>query len=544
VRRVLAVFTILVAAGALAFVAMGAKSDDGGAYKVRAIFDNAGFVIPGEDVKVAGVKVGTIDSLDVTSDQKAAVVLNITDPGFQDFRQDANCIVRPQSLIGERFVECNLTQKRAAGAPLPPPLKQIKSGPGKGEYYLSVQHTSKTVDIDLIGDIAREPERQRLSLILNELGTGVAGRGKDLNDVIKRADPALKNVDDLLQILATQNRTLQELAKNSDTVLAPLARDRVKVASAIANSNKVAAATASRRGDLEADIQRLPAFLSQLKPTMTRLGALSDEMTPVLNDLDAVAPQVNRLIIQLGPFSQAATPAVTTLGEAAEVGTPAVIAARPVIAKLRKLANVARPVAGTLANVLESLQRTHGIERLMDYTFYQVSAINGFDSIGHYLRAGLIVNSCSTYSTRPVPGCQARFPNAPFTASSASAASAEPHDKVLQATAAALAKALGTEMAKAKAQQKRSTKGGAKSGKESSNGGDGDVAQGGGGTPGRTSPSSTATPAPTGTPETQPAAPAATPGAPAPAPAATPAPSGNSQGSTGALLDYLFGKDG
>jgi phospholipid/cholesterol/gamma-HCH transport system substrate-binding protein len=549
VRRVLAVFAVLVAAGALAFVAMGAKSDGGGAYKVRAIFDNAGFVIPGEDVKVAGVKVGTIDSLDVTKGQKAAVVLNITDPGFQDFRQDASCIVRPQSLIGERFVECSLTQKRAPGAQLPPPLKKIQDGPGKGEYYLSVQHTSKTVDIDLIGDIAREPERQRLSLILNELGTGLAGRGKDLNDVIKRADPALKNVDDVLQILASQNRTLQQLAKNSDTVLAPLARDRVKVASAIANSNKVAAATASRRGDLEADIQRLPAFLTQLKPTMTRLGALSDEMTPVLNDLDAVAPQVNRLIIQLGPFSQAATPAVTTLGQAAEVGTPAVIAARPVIAKVRKLANVARPVAGTLADVLESFQRTHGIERLMDYTFYQVSAINGFDSIGHYLRAGLIVNSCSTYSTTPVPGCSARFPNAPFSASSASAASAEPHDKVLQATAAALAKALGTEMAKAKAQQKRSTKGGAANAGNGGrgNGGNGDATRGGspGGsatTPSQTTPSSTATPAPSGTPGAQPVAPAATPGAPAPA--ATPAPSGGSGGNTGALLDYLFGKDG
>ena len=31
---------------------------------MRAIFDNASFIIPGEDVKVAGVKVGTIDSLD------------------------------------------------------------------------------------------------------------------------------------------------------------------------------------------------------------------------------------------------------------------------------------------------------------------------------------------------------------------------------------------------------------------------------------------------------------------------------------------------
>ena len=43
----------------------------------------------------------------------------------------------------------------------------------------------------------------------------------------------------------------------------------------------------------------------------------------------------------------------------------------------------------------------------MDYVFYQVAAINGFDSFGHYLRAGLIVNTCSTYATDPAPGCTA-----------------------------------------------------------------------------------------------------------------------------------------
>jgi ABC-type transporter Mla subunit MlaD len=539
-RRVLAVFTILLAAGALAFVATGAKSDSGGSYKVRAIFDNAGFVIPGEDVKVAGVKVGTIDSLDVTKQEKAAVVLSITDPGFQDFRQDASCTIRPQSLIGERFVECNLTQKHAPGEQLPPPLKKIKDGPGKGEYYLSVQHTSKPVDIDLIGDIAREPERERLSLILNELGTGLAGRGKDLGEVIKRADPALANVDRLLQILATQNHTLEQLAVNSDTVLAPLARDRVKVADAIANSSKVAAATASRRGDLEADIQRLPPFLAQLKPTMTRLGALSDEMTPVLTDLDSVAPSVNRFIIQLGPFSKAATPAVQTLGDAAKVGTPAMVAARPVIAKLRRLANVTRPVGKTLAKVLASLQRTHGIERLMDYTFYQVAAINGFDSIGHYLRAGLIVNQCSNYATRPVPGCSANFPN--FSATSASAASVSgPHDKILQATAAALAKALGTEMKKASPSQATTTS--AKRGRTADKGQGGKAgSQAGSGGTGTTGPATTATPSPTSTP----GATTTTPAQPASAPTATPAPSsgGGGQSGTGALLDYLFGKGG
>ena len=81
----------------LAVVLIARARATSGRYQVRAIFDNAGFVIPGEDVKVAGVKVGKIDSLDVTPDFKAAVVLDITEPGYQDFRNDASCIVRPQN---------------------------------------------------------------------------------------------------------------------------------------------------------------------------------------------------------------------------------------------------------------------------------------------------------------------------------------------------------------------------------------------------------------------------------------------------------------
>src|ERR671929_2175381 len=151
-RRVLAATPVLVAAAALAIVALGAGGDGGG-YKVRAIFDNAGFVIPGEDVKVAGVRVGAVDSLDVTKDNKAAVVLNITQPGFQDFRQDASCRIRPQSLIGERFVDCSLTQPHPPGQKPPPPLHKITKGPGAGEYLLPVDRNSKPVDLDLIADI-------------------------------------------------------------------------------------------------------------------------------------------------------------------------------------------------------------------------------------------------------------------------------------------------------------------------------------------------------------------------------------------------------
>ena len=289
-KRVVAIGAVLLAASALVVFASGASTDPNRAYRVRAIFENAFSVIPGEDVKVAGVKVGKVDSLDVTPDQKAAVVLRIDRAGFKDFRRDAECTIRPQSLIGEKFVECTPTQPRPDGAPAPPALRRITRGEGRGQYLLPVSQTSRPVDLDLLANVMRLPEQQRLSIILNELGTAVAGRGGELRQAVRNADPALKETDKVLAILGDQNRTLEGLARDSDRIMAPLARDRTQVADFVGRAGTVATATAARDTALEQNIRRLPGFLRQLRPTMTRLGSLSDEMTPVLGDLDGSRP--------------------------------------------------------------------------------------------------------------------------------------------------------------------------------------------------------------------------------------------------------------
>jgi hypothetical protein len=73
----------------------------------------------------------------------------------------------------------------------------------------------------------------------------------------------------------------------------------------------------------------------------------------------------------------------------------------------------------------------------MDYFFYQVGGVNGYDSLGHYLRAALIVNQCSNYATQPVSGCSANFTGASST--SAQAAAAASGDPTIVNTARALA---------------------------------------------------------------------------------------------------------
>jgi virulence factor Mce-like protein len=420
--RLIAVATALaVAAVVLVVFGTGAGDDHKGDYKVRAIFNNAFTVIPGEDVKISGVKVGKIASLDVTPENKAAVVLDITEPGFKDFRKDATCTIRPQSLIGERYVECTPTQPRAEGDQPAPELPKIKNGPGKGQYLLPSTNTVKPVDIDLVGNIMRLPYRQRLSIIINELGTGLAGNGDALRQAIRQADPALQETDKVLAILAEQNQTLADLAKNGDEVLRPLARDKAQVADFIDKANTTATASAERRSDIEASLQKFPELLRQLKPTMQRLGGLADQMTPVLEDLNAAAPDINQFIKQLGPFSAAGTPALESLGDTAVVGDQALIKAKPITSDLRDFATTARPMVSDLESLLTSLRTTGGIERFMDFLYYQAAATNGYDTLGHYLRAVFVLTSCTTYAIERTPNCGANFTQPVATASAAKA---------------------------------------------------------------------------------------------------------------------------
>jgi len=409
VRRLLAIGALVVAVLVVLVIGTGAASDDN-TYKVRAIFDNAGFLVPGEDVKVAGVVVGTIDSLDVTPDKKAVVVLKIEDPAFRSFKSDARCSVRLQSLLGEKYVACELTQPKAAGQEQAPPLRRIEEGPGEGQYLLPVENTQSAVDLDMVGNIMRLPEQQRFALIINEFGTGLAGNGDELRAVVRRAFPVLDELDDFIRILADQNRVLAQLAEDSDAALAPVAREADRITEFIDKAGLTAEATAEVGDALERNFELFPQLLAELEPTMARLEEFSLAATPVFEDLGAAAPSINQIARQLGPFTEAALPTFRTLGDAAEITRRALVASRPVIQDIRGLATATGPLARNLAVGLSDLEQQRGIERFMGTVLGFSGALNGYDSVGHYLRALLKLDAlCLAYQVTPHSQCDISF---------------------------------------------------------------------------------------------------------------------------------------
>ena len=401
-RRLAVIALVVIVAAAVATIAT-ASGGGGDPYYVRAIFDDASFAVQGEQVRIAGAPVGSIASLGVTAGKQAAVTVEIDDSRFTPFHANATCAIRPQSLIGEEYVDCE------PGTASAPALNRIARGPGAGDYYLPVTRTTSPVDFDIVQDIYQEPIAQRLAIILNELGTGLAARGSDLNAVIHRADPALGNTDQVLKILAGQNRALAKLATDSSAVLGPLARQRKALADFIVQANTTATASAARAADISRSIQLLPGFLRQLKPLMADLGTLADQGTPLAADLKTSASALGREFTELTPFANAARTSLTQLGAAAAQSQGPLIGTIPLAKQLNQLGTQAAPAATTLDRLTASLSKTGAIGQLMAVLFYGTSATNGFDSLGHYVRDELLVSDCTGYATTPVPGCSARF---------------------------------------------------------------------------------------------------------------------------------------
>ena len=419
IRRVasaLAVVLVVAAAG----LGLGAKGDDdSGSKTYELLFDNAFGLTEGGDFKVAGVRAGQTSKFKVTKvDGRplALVTAEVTEPGLADLRRDAKCEIRPQSLIGEYFVDCQ-------------PGTSDERLPDGGR--LPVTRTSSTIAIDLVNDIMRRPYRERLRLIVGELGAGLAGRPEDLSNVLRRAHPALRETSETLGILGRQTDTIEQFIGDAHTVVAALENRKRDVSRFVREAGRTAEISASRRQELEESFERLPAFLAELEPYMGRLGDLTNAQTPVLRDLQSASGELDTFLTRLRPFTEEGRPAFEALGEMSVVGRRAVRKTTAEVRELRRLAKDAPGLAKPLRQFLQTIDdrgravepdrraaatgpppgdKTHttssragftGMEAIWNYFYWQALTTNPLDDIGHVLRLSIIVNECSAYQVKP-----------------------------------------------------------------------------------------------------------------------------------------------
>ena len=418
-RRILVVLAVIgVCAGALVLAGASDKKPDGTTYKV--MFDNAFGLTKGGDFRVGGVNAGQTTDFEVVKHKgespKAVVTAEVTKPGFGDFRKDATCEIRPQSLIGEYYVDCQPGQDE----------ERLENG-----GTVPVEQTSSTIPTDIVNDIMRRPYRERFRLLITELGTGLAGRPDDLQEVLRRAHPGLRETSRVLRILGDQNQVIKDFITDSDTVVKELEKNKRDVVRWVKEAGDAAEISSTRRNELRAQFRRFPGFLDELRPTMARLGELADEQTPLLADLETAAPDLDTFFTRIGPFSDASRPAVRSLGEMGEVGTRAFNEGKQEVAELRRLSVNAPPFAKPLRQFLQTIDDRKraiendpraketappapdptalpgeggftGMEAVWNYFYWQTLSINMLDNDAHMLRASLsAVPDCIEWRNEP-----------------------------------------------------------------------------------------------------------------------------------------------
>jgi ABC-type transporter Mla subunit MlaD len=413
VRRVLTIlFTLGVCVAAVLLA--GASNEESGAKSYQVVFDNAFGLVEGGDFQVGGVTAGKTSDIRVVKREgeapRAVVTVEVSEPGFDDFRKDATCDIKPQSLIGEYFVDCqpgSSSEKLPEGGTVP------------------VEQTSSTIPADLVNNIMRRPYRERFRLIITTLGTGLAGRPEDLAEALRRAHPGLRETSRVLEILGDQNQVIKDFIADSDTVIRELEQNKRDVVRWVEEAGDTAEITATRREELERTFQKLPTFLDELRPTMVRLGELADEQTPLLADLQRAAPSLDEFFTRLGPFAEASRPAVDSLGETSKVSTRTFREGKQELAVLGRLAPKAQPTFKPIRQFLETTDDRRraleddprsvngsppapdptaireggpsgftGLEALWNYFFWQSLSINGFDKYSHMLRISITESKC------------------------------------------------------------------------------------------------------------------------------------------------------
>src|SRR5919106_5812579 len=154
-------------------------------YEVSATFENAATLRETAPVRIAGVNVGEVTSVEPAGDA-AKVTFTVSDEG-QPVHSDAEVKIRPRL-----FLEGNFFLDVRPGSPSAPELEDGAAIP--------ITQTATAVQLDEVLTALQQPQRRGLQRLLEGFGTGLSHEptaAEDLTqDVIVQGETAAESLND------------------------------------------------------------------------------------------------------------------------------------------------------------------------------------------------------------------------------------------------------------------------------------------------------------------------------------------------------------
>jgi ABC-type transporter Mla subunit MlaD len=394
---------LIIGWGASALASSGSPGATSGRFDV--IFDDARGLVPGQLVKIAGARAGSIVGVHLTPGFKARIQASVQSR-FMPFHEDATCTIRPEGLIAENYLECD------PGTSGSPPLRGSHGYPPT----VPLSHTTEPVSLLDLFNTFNLPTSERLTVLFNELGIATAARGQDLNQILLRANPTLALARRTIDILLGQQSQLRTLIDSTASVAAQGAAHTHSLQTFLDRASALTSITANARSALAQGVRRLPGLLAAARPALGQLDAVATQGTPLLNQLRAAAPVLEQVSNDLGPFVAAADPGLSRMAAALRVAIPALHRSLPLLGALESYSRRSLPSTELTAKLYENLQQHGFVEEFLSTTYYVATSLARFDATSHLLPLLLVApqnGKCGNYSTKPVPGCGAHYGSRP-----------------------------------------------------------------------------------------------------------------------------------
>jgi len=380
-------------------------SQDG--YRVSVVLPDVDNLVFQSDVRIAGVRVGKIEALQVNG--RTARATMEFDDDVAPLHEGATVTVSAKTLIEETY----LAVVDGKGAEIPDGATLPKDA-----GTTSVQLNDVLTSLD-------RPTRTQLRSMVRSSGLVTEGTKDEVDDLLTGLGTLGRDGSGALEAAANQSQDLAELTRNLAAVMRALDQRQGQIVQLSEDSDAITASMADEKDNIEELMRELPPFMESARDASEDLERLAEPLDGVAENLDDAAPDLAAALEELPGTTKELRLLVPDLQRVVD-RAPATFSRTP------KFVDSARPVVKSLSVVLQDVNpmlaymKPYGHD--MTGQFRNVSlAVGATDTKGHILRVRTVFSAHSLnspikallpgihYNPYPAPGAAQDHPDTTFT---------------------------------------------------------------------------------------------------------------------------------
>ncbi len=358
---------------AIALVVVLLFGGDSG-HRYRLLFETGSQLVAGNEVKVAGQTIGTVDGLTLTDDAQAEVTITVDEP----LHENTTAIVRATSLSG-------IANRYVSIAPGPDNLPEIPE-----DGIIGASDTISAVDLDQLFDTFDRPTRKALSGFIRGQSTVYAGNEKAANAAYKYLAPGLQSTERLLAELTRDEAVFSQFLVTGGSVLSAVAERRDDLSALTENANQALGAIATENESLDRSLVALPPALRQANTTFVNLRAALDDLDSLVETTGVATRDLAPFLRDLRPVAEEAVPVFADLRQVLSQPGPSNDLADTLTALPAAESAASRSVPVTIKAIDDGQPK---IAQLRPYSPDLLGALgrlsqvsSNYDGNGHYVR--------------------------------------------------------------------------------------------------------------------------------------------------------------